>query len=317
MSNILYIQLSSQVAADDNSIIAGILTYQATGVLGQPQYQPIYDYGATDSETANINGRYTFTGDVDARAYYDSIAESTLLASANSAVSAGYYTSTQIELVASPVYTDFSSLASIYVPQTTQVNGFSLSANVTLGKSDVGLGNVPNVDATNASNIGSGTLSSSRLPTSGVTAGTYSYSSVTVDSSGRVTGASSGTTPTAPQVYDGTTQHTNAFAIFFSGTTNGSGQVVINLTNDGTSTGTALFPTGPINKSVNFIVPSTSTLYLGTWAWSNSNKTLTFTLDQTGSTNVLTSLLGALTSVLGSPVSASSGVTLNGQVWGY
>ena len=40
-----------------------------------------------------------------------------------------------------------------YVPKTTRVNGHALSSDVTVTKSDVGLSNVPNVDATNPSNI--------------------------------------------------------------------------------------------------------------------------------------------------------------------
>lgn len=67
---------------------------------------------------------------------------------------------------------------------------------VTVSKSDVGLGSVPNVDATNATNISSGTLSADRLPASGATAGTYK--SVTVDSKGRVT---AGTNPTTLSGY--------------------------------------------------------------------------------------------------------------------
>jgi len=50
------------------------------------------------------------------------------------------------------------------VPTTTTVNGHALSANVTVTKSDVGLGDVPNVDTTNAANISSGTLNVGRLP---------------------------------------------------------------------------------------------------------------------------------------------------------
>ena len=58
-------------------------------------------------------------------------------------------------------------------------------------KAQVGLGNVQDVDTTNASNITSGTLANARLANSGVTAGTYK--SVTVDGKGIVTG---GTNPT-------------------------------------------------------------------------------------------------------------------------
>jgi hypothetical protein len=43
--------------------------------------------------------------------------------------------------------------SSFYVPLARQVNGHALSSDVTVTKSDVGLGSVPNVDATVASNI--------------------------------------------------------------------------------------------------------------------------------------------------------------------
>lgn len=67
---------------------------------------------------------------------------------------------------------------------------------VTLEKGDVGLGNVQNVDTTNATNISSGTLNASRLANSGVTAGTYR--SVTTDAKGRIT---AGTNPTTVAGY--------------------------------------------------------------------------------------------------------------------
>lgn len=43
----------------------------------------------------------------------------------------------------------------------TEVNG--QTGAITLGKADIGLGNVPNVDCTNASNLGSGTVADARL----------------------------------------------------------------------------------------------------------------------------------------------------------
>ncbi len=63
--------------------------------------------------------------------------------------------------------------------------------NVT--KSQVGLGNVPNTDATNASNIASGTLSNDRLGDSGATAGSYTNANVTVNSKGIITAVTNGT----------------------------------------------------------------------------------------------------------------------------
>jgi hypothetical protein len=48
-------------------------------------------------------------------------------------------------------------------------------------------------DPTNAANITSGTLSSARLSTTGVTPGTYTSTNLTVDANGRITAASNGT----------------------------------------------------------------------------------------------------------------------------
>lgn len=60
---------------------------------------------------------------------------------------------------------------SSYVPATRTVNGHALSANVTVTKSDVELGNVPNVNCQNASNITSGSLAVARIASGLIVAG--------------------------------------------------------------------------------------------------------------------------------------------------
>lgn len=84
----------------------------------------------------------------------------------------------------------------------TSVNG--QTGVVVLTKSDLGLSNVANVDTTNATNITSGTLSTSRFPVSGVTAGSYTSVDITVDALGRITSASNGSSGTVTSVATGT-----------------------------------------------------------------------------------------------------------------
>jgi trimeric autotransporter adhesin len=65
-------------------------------------------------------------------------------------------------------------------PTVSKINGSLPAASAT-------------TDTTNASNIGTGTLGAARLPTTAVTPGSYTHTSLTVDASGRLTAASSGT----------------------------------------------------------------------------------------------------------------------------
>jgi hypothetical protein len=70
-----------------------------------------------------------------------------------------------------------------------------------INKTAVGLGDVPNTDATNASNISSGILASARLSDSGVTAGTVdprNISSFAVDAKGRITSVANFTSGRTP-----------------------------------------------------------------------------------------------------------------------
>lgn len=94
-----------------------------------------------------------------------------------------------------------------------------------------------------------------------------------------------------PQAYDNITQKTGAFPVYKSGSI-ASGSLALHFTADGTSTGTALFPNGPITNSVNVIFNDATSSYQCSWAWSNSNKTLTITANKLATANILTGILG-------------------------
>lgn len=65
-------------------------------------------------------------------------------------------------------------------PTVVKINGAAVAASATM-------------DTTNAGNITSGTLNAARLPLTAVTPGTYTHTTLTVDATGRLTAASSGT----------------------------------------------------------------------------------------------------------------------------
>lgn len=110
--NLLYIQVSSQFVYDNtDSVPAAVLSYVANDVSGQPSYNAIYDIGLTNNSATTPYP--TFTGDISARAFFDSTAASTILSSANSDITAGFFTMTTIQTVASPVLTDLSLLATV------------------------------------------------------------------------------------------------------------------------------------------------------------------------------------------------------------
>lgn len=86
-----------------------------------------------------------------------------------------------------------------------------------------------------------------------------------------------------------------------------SGVVVFQVTADGTSTGVALFPNGPITGGLNIFVNDASASYQDSGAWSNSNKTLTITANKLSTTNILTGVLGQ---------AVANGAVITGMVWG-
>lgn len=108
--------------------------------------------------------------------------------------------------------------------------------------------------------------------------------------------------PSATTVYNGTSALTNPVIVLKSGSTNGSGLGVFNLTADNTSGGTALCPTSvdAVNVDVN-----NSTAAYGT-SWAVAGKVLTVTVTQP--TSLLS--LGLLPNV-----AVASGVTVNARVF--
>lgn len=113
--------------------------------------------------------------------------------------------------------------------------------------------------------------------------------------------------PSAGKAYEGTTSRSAAFPIFKSVTVS-SGVAVFNLTNDGTSGGNALFPNGIIADSVNVTVSDATASYQMSWAFTNSNKTLTVTANKLTTSNILTGILGQ---------TAANSASVKLSVWGY
>lgn len=107
--------------------------------------------------------------------------------------------------------------------------------------------------------------------------------------------------------YEGTTQRVNSFPIFKSATV-ASGVAVFNLTADGTSGGTALCTNGVIQDSVNAVANDATASYQWSYAFTNSNKTLTITVNKLTTANILTGLLGQ---------SAANGAVVKMSVYCY
>jgi hypothetical protein len=111
---------------------------------------------------------------------------------------------------------------------------------------------------------------------------------------------------TAFRMIVGTTSKSGAFPIFKSVTVS-DGNAVVHLTNDGLSTGTALFTNGPdLNTFIPFAPNSTSPHFFGTPVLSNSNKTLTVPVTKSVAVTV------SSTSVLAAPVAANGSTVFLG-----
>jgi len=88
----------------------------------------------------------------------------------------------------------------------------------------------------------------------------------------------------------GTTVKSGSFRIYKNATV-ASGVAVFNLTDDGLSTGNALY-SEVFADSVQPIISDATASYQFSWAFSNSNKTLTVTANKLTTANILTGLLG-------------------------
>lgn len=162
---------------------------------------------------------------------------------------------------------------STYCAQATTVNGKALNANIVLAASDI-------------AGIPAAQVQSDWNATTGL--------GVILNK------------PGIPKVYFGTTLKT--VPIFYTASaTVASGVAVFQLTADGTSTGTALFPNGPNTDSLNIFVSDATASYQMSYALTNSNKTLTVTANKLTTANILTGILGQAN---------ANGAVVRLQVWG-
>lgn len=100
----------------------------------------------------------------------------------------------------------------------------------------------------------------------------------------------------------GVTPKTGSYRLYQSFTVTTAGTAVFQLTADGTSTGTALFPTEVFTDSVQPIVNDATSSYQFSWALTNSNKTLTVTINKLTTANILTGILGQAAAPVGTVV---------------
>lgn len=108
-----------------------------------------------------------------------------------------------------------------------------------------------------------------------------------------------------PDAWFGNTLKT-APKFYTASATVGSGVAVYYLTTDGTSTGTALM-TLPNLDSLNYFVNDAAASYQVSGALSNSNKTLTLTVNKLTTANILTGILGQ---------AAANGAVIKVTIWG-
>lgn len=194
------------------------------------------------------------------------------------------------------------------VSAVTSVNGYT--GTVVLGKADIGLGNVPNVDATNATNISTGTLTAARLPAFTGDVTTTAGSSATTIANNAVTYAK--------------IQNISATNRLLGRATAGAGVVEELTIGSGlTLTGTTLSATNTNGGTVTSVSVTTSNGVSGTVATASTTPAITLTLGAITPTSVAASGTVTGSNLSGTHAGTSSGtntgdqtITLTGNVTG-
>lgn len=171
-------------------------------------------------------------------------------------------------------YLTSSIATSTYVPLTRTVNGKALSTNITLAASDLSLATVASsgayTDLTGKPSIPAAQIQSDYIQTS---SGSLDF----IKNKPKVYNYNSGTSPTLRSI-----------PVELTGSaTVSSGTIVFQLTDNGLSTGNALFP-----NAIDYVkaeVSNSTASFNYAYALTNSNKTLTITVNQ------VTVALGLLT----------------------
>lgn len=267
-----------------------IIFYQAVDYNGQPTTSPIgMIVGSPQDPSSTPYG--TFPTIADAVNYYGVAQCGALISQINTAIGSTVYTSYDLELVDPPVAAALSSLST--VARTGQYNDL-LSKPI-----------LSTVASTGSYTDLTGSPSFATVATTGVYNDLTGKPSLFNGDYNNLTNKP--TIPDAEKCYENTTLRQPSFPIFKTGIVS-SGVIVFHLTNDGLSSGTALFPNGIIESSINIFVSDAAASYQMSYALTNSNKTITITANKLGTANILTGILGQV---------QANGALVKLSIWGY
>lgn len=325
--------------------LALVLDYHAHA-YGTPDIPDIYNYVGDISGNTEIEYDAIIWDDARSQPSYATLSDPSFQQEAISTM-AGYFSTFNQLSDHAQIATDATSITVLStsltdaVSTSTTINTHALSGNIVLTADDIGDGTTNKAysatDKTKLAGIASGATANSAdatLLNRANHTGTQSADTIVDGTTNKVlsaanltklNGIASGATaqvnsdwsassgaaqilnkPSLMTVYNGTTLVSNP-KVFIGSATVASGVAVFQLTADGTSTGAALFPNGPIQSSLNYWVNDATASYQVGAVWSNSNKTLTLTANKLGTANILTGLLGQL---------AANGAVVNVTVLG-